>query len=243
MRETSIKTAGLDTLVVGEASLARIAVIFLHGYSMRAQELAPFAHALGIADALFVFPQGPVKTDNGGAAWWAIDPGTREADRSRGPRELAGDHPSGRVHARTLVRSLVAETSADDPSRPLVLAGFSQGGMLACDTVLMDGVRIDGLCVMSASRIAADEWTTRAERLRGIRAFVSHGREDPDLAFAAGERLQEFLRDAGAILTWFPFEGGHQIPFPVWRKFRGFIQETINAAESVNHTKLQHGTH
>jgi phospholipase/carboxylesterase len=53
----------------------------------------------------------------------------------------------------------------------------------------------------------------------------SHGRADPDLAFSAAEKLNLALNEAGASLTWVPFEGGHEIPFPVWRQVRRFLSD------------------
>jgi phospholipase/carboxylesterase len=154
----------------------------------------------------------------------------RASRLAQGARDLADQHPPGRDHARALIRELLAALSERGSGEPLLLAGFSQGAMLACDTLLLEEVRAAGLVMMSASRIAIDEWLPRMDRLQGLRAFVSHGREDRDLAFTAGERLEHFLRDGGAAVTWVPFDGGHEIPFRVWREFRSFAQET-------------HGTH
>ena len=97
---------------------------------------------------------------------------------------------------RDLLESLRARCD-----EPCVLAGFSQGGMLACDSVLMEAVEVAGLAIMSASGIAGAEWLGQRGRLEGVPAFVSHGRSDPDLSFAAGQRLASFLTSGGAATT------------------------------------------
>src|SRR2546428_564480 len=90
--------------------------------------------------------------------------------------------------------------------------------------VLLRGSRpVDGLVLMSASRIACADWELKRERLRGLPAFLSHGRADRDLAFAAGEALRDFVLAGGAEVSWVPFEGGHETPLVVWRGLRKFL--------------------
>jgi hypothetical protein len=35
-------------------------------------------------------------------------------------------------------------------------------------------------------------------------------------------------------VTWVPFDGGHEIPFRVWREFRRFVQATVGTAASTH---------
>jgi len=82
--------------------------------------------------------------------------------------------------------------------------------------------------------IAGSEWVERQEHLAGIAAFVSHGRQDPDLSFAAGQRLAAFLTSSGASVDWLPFDGGHGIPFQVWKGFRRFLEARVHAIAQAN---------
>ena len=50
--------------------------------------------------------------------------------------------------------TLVEAAQARAGTRPLVLGGFSQGGMLACDTLLRSSLPIAALALFSSSRIA-----------------------------------------------------------------------------------------
>lgn len=240
MDEQHRRVAGLRTCLIEGTPAAELMIVFLHGYGMRAADLAPFAHSLAIPGVAYAFPEAPLPASGGGYAWWPIAADRRAAELR--PRDLAEASPAGRAQARGLVRDLLAELAAQSAARPVLLAGFSQGGMLACDTVLFERIRVEGLVMMSASRIAIDEWQTRADRLQGLRTFVSHGRTDPDLAFGAGERLEEFLTSSGALVTWVPFAGGHEIPFPVWRQFRNFARDTCRLAAPYEKHR-HHGTH
>jgi phospholipase/carboxylesterase len=53
--------------------------------------------------------------------------------------------------------------------------------------------------------------------------LLSHGREDALLPFAASERLQKVLSEAGFAVTWVPFDGGHTIPAEVIARLRAFV--------------------
>jgi phospholipase/carboxylesterase len=81
------------------------------------------------------------------------------------------------------------------------------------------------LALFSASRIAFDEWRALPPPggLPGLPVLVSHGELDDDLAFAAGERLRDFLVAAGADVAWVPFTTGHEIPLVVWRRLRKLV--------------------
>lgn len=217
------------TVRVGEeASSIDLAVLMLHGYAMRPDDLSPFARSLGV-DGRYVFPRGEWPAEGGGFGWWPIDGERRSASLALGPRDLSEEHPDHREAARrtlvTLLRGL-----REQGFRRVVLAGFSQGGMLACDTLLHEEVQVDGLALFSSSRIALDEWQPRRARLAGLPAMVAHGTEDKDLAFAAGQGLHAFLQSAGARSQWVPFEGGHEIPLPVWREFRKFLRGLASAS-------------
>jgi phospholipase/carboxylesterase len=228
--ERILDIAGLRTTAVGTPD-APLTLVLLHGYAMQPADLAPFAHSIGIP-AYFLLPQGPVSSPNGGHAWWEVDLEARESALSIGPRDLANDHPHGLAAARRqLAQFLAAVTEVKpDPTasrttrRPTtIIGGFSQGGMLALDWVLRGNQRVDGLALLSTSRLALSEWEPRRERLRNLPVFLSHGATDRDLAFAAGERLRDFLLESAAQLTWTPFEGGHEIPLVVWRGLRKFL--------------------
>jgi phospholipase/carboxylesterase len=229
--ERTLDIAGLRTTAVGNPD-APLRLVLLHGYDMKPADLAPFAHSIGIP-AYFLLPQGPVSSPNGAHAWWEVDLEARESALSLGPRDLASDHPRGLGAARQQFGQFLAAVTAEvkpDPTasrttlRPTtIIGGFSQGGMLALDWVLCGNQRVDGLALLSTSRLALSEWQPRRERLRNLPVFLSHGASDRDLAFAAGERLRDFLLESAAQLTWTPFEGGHEIPLVVWRGLRKFL--------------------
>jgi phospholipase/carboxylesterase len=225
--ERILEIAGLRTTAIGQPD-APLTLVLLHGYAMRPSDLAPFAHSIGIP-AFFLVPQGPVSGPDGSYAWWKVDAEARESALSGGPRDLANDHPHGLTEARRQFGEFLAAVTAEFEPARTVIGGFSQGGMLSLDWALCGAQRVDALVLLSASRLAARDWEpeSRRERLRDLPIFLSHGTADQDLAFAAGERLRDFLLDSAARLTWTPFEGGHEIPLVVWRGLRKFLSALL----------------
>jgi phospholipase/carboxylesterase len=228
MRERQARLAGLDTWLIG-ADRPKLRIVFLHGYDMSAANLTPFAHSLSIPGVAYAFPQAPDQVSATGRAWWARI-GAIHGVAPDIPRDLWRENPVGRDRARLMIGDFVTNLRKRCGA-PILLAGFSQGGMLGCDATLMQEIEVAGLALMSASCIAFSEWHQRRQRLAQMPAFISHGRSDLDLSFGAGQRLCAFFRDAGALLTWVPFDGGHSIPFPVWRQFKQFVNAMLSAAK------------
>jgi phospholipase/carboxylesterase len=202
-----------------------LVLIFLHGLTMRPQVLQPMVEALGLGLPAYI-PSGPVQEGDGSRSWWAVDPAHRAARLAEGPSDLYDRHPRERPAARAVLAATLAQARQEHGDARLVLAGYSQGGMLLMDHLLTQGERRDdiaGLALLSSTCIALDEWLPHIDRLRGLPALVTHGRHDGDLSFGAGERLRDLLQAGGAEVTWLPFEGGHEMPLVVWRALRRFI--------------------
>lgn len=122
-------------------------------------------------------------------------------------------------------------TQARLPLSSVVLGGFSQGAMLATDVVLSGPERFAALVVLSGSIVKEKAWQARLGALTpGLPAFMSHGQSDPVLPFRIAEDLRDQLRAASADVTWVPFAGGHEIPWPVLERLRAFLDAKRDSA-------------
>lgn len=193
-------------IAVGDPD-APIAAVVLHGREMCGADLAPFAAPLA-KDAYWIFPDAPLVAGRA-RAWWPA-----------GSTELSAIDPPGRVEARAYLDGILATVH-----QPFVLAGFSQGGMLAMDYVLHGGRRPAALALLSSTRIAIADWTSCASSgvLAELPILVAHGTGDAELAFTAGEQLRDFATAHGGAVQWLAFDGGHQLPFVVWRALRKLV--------------------
>ena len=226
MIEGVVEHAGLPSITVGSHATAGMFVVMLHGFMMRPTDLSPFAASMGMP-IYWLFPEGHVAAQPAGRAWWDIDPDLRAAALAAGPRDFADQHPPDLPRARAILSGFLDEVAKVAGDRPLVVGGFSQGGMLVLDLLLREPRPIAGLALLSSSRIACDEWPSPRDRLRGVPTLISHGRADPDLAFTAGEGLRDAVVAAGADVTWTPFDGGHEIPLLVWRRLRQLLSARL----------------
>jgi phospholipase/carboxylesterase len=210
---------------VAPAGPPRAVLLLLHGLDMAPVQLAPMLAALKLP-ALVALPSGPVERDGGHRAWWPVDDALRVARLQAGPADLHDSHPPGRDRARAVVHSAARALRERAPGLPLVVAGFSQGAMLALDCVLQaPPLHVDALALWSASRLAFTEWTPAMHRLRGVRVDLLHGRADANLGIAAGESLRDALVAEAADVRWSAYDGGHEIPLQAWVGLRRLVRE------------------
>jgi phospholipase/carboxylesterase len=154
-----------------------------------------------------------------------VDDAARAARLAAGGGDLHRACPPGRAAARAVVLAAAQALRARAPGRPLVVAGFSQGALLALDGALMEpSLAPAALVLWSACRLADDEWAPRLPRLLGTSVDQLHGRADPNLPLAAGEALRDALVAAGARVRWASFDGGHEIPLQAWVGLRRLLR-------------------
>jgi phospholipase/carboxylesterase len=227
----TIRLADLDLRIVegpGDVDAPNVPiVVLLHGFSMTAGDLTPFGASMGLP-ALFLFPEGPidlVARGHRGRAWWMIDVAARDADMARGrDRDLSAEQPVGLPSAREGLSRLLSEVGRMWPARPIFLGGFSQGAILSLEVTARLSFRPAGLVLLSGARVDAPSLSPHLDRLGGLPIFQSHGRQDRELSFSAADALREALVGAGADVSWWPFDGGHEIPLVILRELKKFIR-------------------
>ena len=223
-------TACPDPAWVAPVGDAVVGIVLLHGLDMAPRQLAPLVRSLRLP-ALVALPSGPVERPGGRRAWWPVDDAARAARLRAGPADLHDSHPAGRERARDAVHACVRAVREGAPGRPLLVAGFSQGAMLALDCVLQPPpLAVDALALWSASRLAFSEWAPALHRLRGVRVELLHGRDDANVHIGAALSLRDALAAGGADVRWSPFDGGHEIPLQAWVGLRRLVRELATAS-------------
>ena len=100
-----------------------------------------------------------------------------------------------------------------DPAR-LILFGFSQGGMMAYAQALTRPALVQGIiCHSSYLPLPSIQAAAAVDEagLRGLPCLVLHGQHDPLLPVQRGREARDYLRQAGAELTYHEFPIGHTI--------------------------------
>lgn len=201
-------------------------VILLHGYGAPGDDLVALADFLALPPGTrLLFPEAPLALDFAGRAWWMLDLELFER-RARGERVDRSDEvppalPEVRAQLLELIDTAAARLSIA-PER-MILGGFSQGSMLACDVALHAAVKPAGLVLLSSTLIARSEWEPRMASAAGLPILLTHGRSDPLLDHRDALRLAELWRAHGADVSFVEFEGGHEIPPVALRAVQDFI--------------------
>lgn len=234
----TIELGKLRARVVGEGG--DTTVVLMHGFGAPGTDLVGLADDLQVpAGVRFVFPEAPLSLPpelGAGRAWWMIDMERLAMAQLTGvPRDMTREVPEGLAEARALVVDLldVLEKDHGMTREKLLLGGFSQGAMLACDVALRTEQPLGGLALMSSTYLAEHEWAPLMSKRAELSVLMSHGRQDPLLDFSFAERLRDALVSAGLEMTWVPFDGGHGIAPSVLRCLEALVEE-VHFVEEVH---------
>lgn len=201
----------LNTVEIEPAKPATKAVIWMHGLGADAHDFEPVVPMLGLpADhtVRFVFPNAPKQpvTINMGMvmpAWYditGIDFDSRQ--------DAKGIHASQAEIEKLIQREIDRGIAAED----ILLAGFSQGGVIALQTGLRYSKPLAGIMALS-TYLALDE-TLEAEASpanKNIPIFMAHGSYDPVIAMKYAEASRDKLKAAGYNLQWQSYPMEHQV--------------------------------
>ncbi len=190
------------------------AVVLLHGFGARGDDLVPLAKSLLRPSTRCILPAAPLSLGNGGRAWWDIDAKDRPryvTDEAAPPAPTALPN-SGLEAARSAVTGVLRTTRERYAPQSLFLIGFSQGAMLSVDLALTGKEPLDRVAVLSGALLVDAAAQLSAPRRVRPAIFISHGRQDQRLPFAGGERMKIELEQHGFVVTFRPFDGGHAIP-------------------------------
>jgi phospholipase/carboxylesterase len=172
-------------------------VIWLHGLGADGHDFEPIIPELRLDPGLnirFIFPHAPMMpvTINQGfvmRAWYDI----RTADIANEP-----DEKGIRASAELLSEMVDAEIESGIAPERLVLAGFSQGGVVA----LQAGLRYQ-------KQLAGEDSleSEKSEANAQIPILLAHGSADPVIPVVLAHRSHQKLEQAGYPVEWHEYKG------------------------------------
>ena len=209
-------TGGEDREGGGDGPL----VVLMHGFGAPGTDLVGLWRVLDVPRSVrFAFPEAPYELPGmfGARAWWMLDLARTERALAEGPKSYANEVPEGMEAATDgvvqMIDALKRELGVLDEH--LVVGGFSQGSMAACNAVFTRDVNPGALVILSGTPVNLGAWKAGMPARCDTPVFQSHGQQDPLLSFQAAEQLRDTMRTAGLLTEWLPFRGGHEIPMPV----------------------------
>jgi phospholipase/carboxylesterase len=216
----------LEHILIEPAVDATASVIWLHGLGADGHDFEPIVPELALPESLpvrFIFPHATVRpiTINGGQemrAWYDFIPHS----------ETAGGEDI--VQSATEVRQFL-DREIERGIRPerIVLAGFSQGGVIALHTGLRYEHRLAG--ILALSTYLHDFSSTESELTDAnlaIPIMMAHGTMDPMIPIMRAATSRENLIRLGYDVRWFDYPMGHQVCTEEIDEISRFFQEVLN---------------
>ncbi|MEY4579802.1 MAG: hypothetical protein RL701_4505 [Pseudomonadota bacterium] len=210
-------------------------VVLLHGFGAPGEDLVPLAEALSVPSSVrFVFPEAPLSPPElrafGGRAWWPLDLFALQRAMAEGGRTFPDTVPEGMPEARAQLIATLDQLERELSVRPehIVIGGFSQGSMLACDLLLRTTKPYAGLALLSSTLICGHDWPPLMAARKGLPVLMTHGTHDPTLPHERAIKLRDLLQNAGLQVNWVSFPGGHELPRVVLEALHKFIVAQLN---------------
>ena len=206
------------------------AVIWLHGLGADGNDFVPIVEEMRLPPSLsmrFVFPHAPVRpvTLNNGLrmrAWYDIAPGDI-TDRADIAGVRASQAQVEALIAREMARGIVA--------RRIVVAGFSQGGVIALHTGLRHAERLAGIVALSTYIVLPDLLAVEASPAnRDVPIFMAHGTSDPMVRLEWGEAGRRALVAAGYHVEWHTYPMPHSVVWEEVEAVREFLAKVLAPA-------------
>ena len=189
----------------------KAAVIWLHGLGDSGNGFAPIVPELKLPESLairFIFPHAPTRpvTINNGMsmrAWYDIKSMdfNHRAD-AQGVKESAA-----------LVQDLIeAEIANGIPANKIVLAGFSQGGVIALHLGTRYNKALAGIMSLSSYMCEPEKLSTEAGQANKTTSiFVAHGQHDEVVPIFMGNTAFKTLESNGYPVTWNEYPMQHNV--------------------------------
>ena len=198
-------------------------VIMLHGFGANMQDLAGLSPAIDPRGYVYAFPNAPLAFELGqGHVGYGWTP----------PRGEGTDDDVKRAEELLEVFfDRVIEQYNVTPGRVL-LAGFSQGGIMTYRCGLERPDLFAGLAVLSASLPDPVQLKARLPSERKQPIFIAHGVHDQMLPVAPAREAAAFLEGEGYTVKYREYQMGHEINQQVMDDLVPWIKETLPPASA-----------
>lgn len=201
----------LSTIEIQPESEHRYSVIWLHGLGADGHDfegLVPELHLTAQENIHFIFPNAPIQpvTVNGGMSmrsWYDI------LDMSL-QRKINIDDV---YQSADLIEQLIEqEIDKGIPPTHILLAGFSQGGVITLHAGLRCRHKLAGIIALSAYLPTIEQLKTeRSAANNTIPIFMGHGVLDPVMAIEDGKATFDALKSMGYNIEWHDYLMAHSL--------------------------------
>lgn len=177
-------------------------LLTLHGYSGNLDHhFGSVLKKMPEPDFIFASLQAP---------YWV--PNARESFRWRipeyGPERQEQSVKMSEEYVANVIRTLNAKYN---PSK-IYLMGHSQGGWMTFNAGLNYPKFFDGLIVFGGWLDTVRIDAKQIKNAKKLKVLIIHGRNDKSVPFSWAEKSRDRLKAGGVDVTFFGFDGGHEMP-------------------------------
>lgn len=189
---------------------AEYVIIWLHGLGADCNDFVPLVSELKLSkNVKFIFPNAPMMpvTLNNGyimRAWYDIK------DLNRGTDHFIDNHGiDNSVHAiNQIIDHVVNSGIAADK---IILAGFSQGGVVSYTAGIRSQHKLGGILAMSCYLPNADKLASYHLVNKNTPILAIHGKNDHVVPYDAGFDAYNTLKMAGFNISWCEYQMEHSV--------------------------------
>jgi phospholipase/carboxylesterase len=202
-------------------------IIWMHGLGADGHDFEGLVPELCLPADLavrFVFPHAPYRavTLNAGyvmRAWYDI---------ATGKQGLTQDATHIAESEKTVTGLIQRENARGIRTDRIVLAGFSQGAVIALTAGLRHPEPLAGILALSAPLADPEGLAGEVPPANvAIPIFLAHGRQDPLVPFALGQRVHQILRDRGLAVEWHEYQMPHSVCFEEVRDMAAWLGRVL----------------
>lgn len=183
-------------------------VIWLHGLGANNGDFLPIIPELPLRYSFkFIFPNAPMRpiTLNGGyimRGWYDI----KELNNLAGLTDFVGINQSVEQ-----IESIIGQQiSLGFSANRIILAGFSQGGVISYVTGINSRYKLGGVLALSCY-LPPVLMKTDPDINKATKFFAIHGTEDPVVPYKAGFHAYEELKNHGYNIKWAEYPMPHSV--------------------------------
>tara|TARA_R110002072_G_scaffold8842_5_gene44007 strand:- start:55630 stop:56295 length:666 start_codon:yes stop_codon:yes gene_type:complete len=215
--------APLPTVEINPPTEPVAVVIWLHGLGADGHDFEPIVPELQLPPDLpvrFVFPHAPeiAVTAFGGQrarAWFDFDPART-------------DLPGMKKSVLQIQDLIQTELDNGMPSERILLAGFSQGGVMAFQTALYYPKPLAGILALSTFLAEGENLASgKSQANAQIPILMCHGQSDSVLPLSLGKSSLETLQAAGYAVEWHEYPMGHEVNLEEIREISRWLQRVL----------------
>lgn len=213
----------LSTIEILPTATHRYSIIWLHGLGADGHDFESIVPQLRLKAQQhihFIFPNAPIQavTINGGMkmrSWYDILEMTLA-------RKVDID---GIYQSATAIEELIEKEIADGiAAENIMLAGFSQGGLIALHTGLRYPEKLAGIVALLTYLPTVEALKTEASTVnKNIPIFMAHGSMDSVVAMQTGKMAFDSLKAIQYPIEWYQYPMDHSVCLEEVRDIADFI--------------------